>query len=665
MDMIAYLLSKNRSQQAQLFLVVVLATLATLVPIHLLQIIIDSAIPSRNYNFLLLLGGVIAISLVIKIWLEYIKAVLARRIQEFFISDLRLTLMTHIMDLPSEYFSANPIGKIVSRVMHDVARFGMGIEFLLVNPVIAVVTICIYGVYLFTINPTLTLATIIPLPIVILASAKISKKLSHHRRTVMNSISNYTASINEIILATTEIQSNGTYQREQKRLSTEHRELSDAGIFEASLLARIASVSSSYREFIPVIIYCYGGWLVMAEDLSIGHVVAFSSAFAGVYFSIDTLVNYIPIYQNVRDRFAELEKILAVPRIGPASKPQFDSIFQNSPATSAVDIHNLTFTHPSGARIINNVTLTFNPGEHIALVGRSGGGKSTLLNLIAGRLQPSSGTILYGKTNHENLESAYRVGIISYVQQSPFIFSGMLRDNLLYGVSDQADFSHQYSEYDLLTICSKTGLDTDLLNFGLESLISRSEADDFIAHKSRIANDLNIVPNSIQSDPIWNEAISIRDNLMPHGCDIDDFNVRRSVNARILAVLVEANLAERLRSYGLDFNVGERGSRLSGGQKQKVSIARALIRKRPILLLDEITASLDEASTMTILKLLETDLRNVTVIAITHELDTITSFDRVIGLNEGEIHADMSAKSILADRAMISSLFDREPLKVL
>lgn len=657
--MIRYLLSKNRTQQASMFLIVILATLATLIPIHLFRIVIDRAIPARDYNLLAILGCALVLIIAFGVLLEYAKAVMARRIQEFFISDLRLTLMTHIMDLPAEYFAANPVGKLVSRIMHDVSRFGMGIEWLLVNPAIAIATICIYSVYLVSIDPTLTLVAALPLPIVFLASAKISAALSQHRSKVMDSASNYTASVNEIILAATEIQSNGTYRHEQKRLADEHKLLSDAGIHEASLLAKISSVSHSYRELVPVMIYCYGGWLALVGDLSIGRIVAFSAAFAGVYFAIDTMVTYMPVYQNIRDRYEELQRILAVQGIGPVSAHRMGAVDSADPPAAVIQFKDVSFAHSSGARIINNITFTIRPGEHVALVGRSGGGKSTLMNLIAGRLQPSTGSIHYGELEHDQLSNSRRVGLISYVQQVPFVFSGRLRENLLYGISDDPNSNSKYSDTDLLRACSKTGLDADLLMFGLESRLSCSDAADFLANKPRIASGMNLEFDASVSPEVWDEEISIRDNLTPTGCDIDDFNVRRNLNTLISTVLAEAGLSERLKKHGLDFNVGERGSRLSGGQKQKVSITRALLRKRPILLLDEVTASLDEASTLTILQLLKSDLRDVSVIAITHELDSIAEFDRVIALQEGEIYVDIPASAFMNDRALLTSLFDR------
>lgn len=657
--MIRYLLSKNRNQQAAMFLIVVLATLAALIPIHLFRMVIDRVIPTRDYHLLGILTVVLVVVLLLSAGLEYLKAVQARRIQEFFIADLRFALMSRLMDLPAEYFSGNPVGKLINRIMHDVSRFGMGIEWLLVNPAISLATIGIYSMYLISINPTLTVLAILPLPLVIFASSKISAALSRHRNTVMDAASNYSASVNEVILAATEIQSNGTYRKEQARLTQEHRTLSEAGIHEASLLARISTVSSSYRDLVPILVYCYGAWMALAGHLSVGSVVAFSAAFAGLYFAIDTLINYMPMYQNVRDRYAELQKILNEKTIGPA--------LDNLPETAApitaptvIQLQGVSFCHTSGATIINQLTTSIQPGEHIALIGRSGCGKSTLMNLLAGRLQPFAGRIAYGDIEHTQLSSAQRVGLISYVQQAPFLFTGTLKDNLLYGVAEDQNIN--ISNADLVRACAGTGLDADLLTFGLEARLSPSTAQPFAAIKNQIAQKMG-ASSSSSAASLWDEQRSIRDNLAPADYDADNFSHRKRLTEAMLETLSAEGLADRLRALGLDFEVGERGSRLSGGQKQKVSITRALLRKRPILLLDEVTASLDEASAKTVIGLLKTELRDVTVIAITHELDSIAAFDRVIALKDGEIYADDAASTILNNRSLLQSLLDRNPVE--
>lgn len=248
--MIRYLLSRNRRQQALMFLIVVLATLAALVPIHLFRLVIDRVIPARDLRLLAVLTVILLLVVALSAVLEYLKTVQARRIQDFFINDLRTTLTSHLMNLPADYFAVNPVGKLLNRVMHDVSRFGSGIESLLVNPVISLITIAIYSLYLFSISPLLTLLALLPLPLLLGASLKLSKVLRRQRAAIVGAASDYSASVNELMLGSTEIQSNGSNERERRRLQREHGILSRAVMQEGALLGGISAASllvSRYR----------------------------------------------------------------------------------------------------------------------------------------------------------------------------------------------------------------------------------------------------------------------------------------------------------------------------------------------------------------------------------------------------------------------------------
>lgn len=645
--MMRYLLGNYRAGQVRLFAVVVLSTLAALAPIHLFRVIIDHALPGKDARLLGLVAAALVLLLFVAATLDYARAVLARRIQEFFITDLRLKLMSHLMQLPPEYFAAHPIGRTVNRVMHDVARFGQGIEWLLINPVVALSTIVLYAAYLLSIDPFLTALALLPLPVFLYITTRISNALGAHRAVVVEATGTFSASVNEVLLGATEIQANGSYEREGRRLRGQHETLSRVGIREASLLARIGAVSGSYRDFVPVLIYGYGGFLALQGDLSTGRLVAFAAAFGGLYLAIDTLIQYMPLYENVRDRYGELRKIFDVPVVGGTPGGRRAGEDESSPA--GVEARSLAFEHRAGARVLQQLDLRIPRGQHVALIGRSGCGKTTLLNLVAGRLQPTEGALYSAGVPHWLLDRERRSALISYVQQAPFLFSGTVRDNLVYGVADEEPLP---SDEELLATAGKVGLHPDLLRLGLEARLPAPQGQDFAALRCGIADRLGVAADFAA----WDDEASLRTNLLPSGCDLGDAGVAREAARAIEAELQRAGREGVVRQLGLGFDVGEHGSRLSGGQRQKVSIARALLRKRPLLLLDEVTSSLDEASARTVLGLLATDLRETTIIAITHELDTLSAFDRVVALRDGAVAADEAPASLLADPSRLAQL---------
>lgn len=119
---------------------------------------------------------------------------------------------------------------------------------------------------------------------------------------------------------------------------------------------------------------------------------------------------------------AAFQALSPVPRRDPVPGPG------KTPARPCIELQDVSYCHTSGAAIITHLNVCIRPGEHVALIGRSGCGKSTLMSLLAGRLQPSGGLIRYGMLEHWHLGAEQRVRLISYVQQTPFLFTGTLRD---------------------------------------------------------------------------------------------------------------------------------------------------------------------------------------------------------------------------------------------
>jgi ATP-binding cassette subfamily B protein/subfamily B ATP-binding cassette protein MsbA len=237
------------------------------------------------------------------------------------------------------------------------------------------------------------------------------------------------------------------------------------------------------------------------------------------------------------------------------------------PVRGAVRYENIQFGYGNGRSALKNISLQAVPGQMIALVGPTGSGKSTLVNLLPAFYQPDSGTITIDGQNIAEVSLESLRSQISVVSQEAFLFNGTIRENILYG----------------------------RLDAGEEQLLAASRAancHDFIVH-------------------------------LPEG---------------------------------YDSRVGERGVKLSVGEKQRVSIARALLKNAPILILDEATASVDTATEKLIQEALERLMANRTSFVIAHRLSTIANADQILVLRHGEIVESGTRQELLEQNGLYAKL---------
>lgn len=261
----------------------------------------------------------------------------------------------------------------------------------------------------------------------------------------------------------------------------------------------------------------------------------------------------------------------------------------------AVHIERMTYRLPERGALFADLTLTVPAGQHVALVGRSGSGKSTLLRILSGGIGGYEGEVRIA-----GAAPSVRSPWFGYVPQAPALLPGSLRDNLLYGLQRR----------DAPAQGSAPFLDLEPLD------LDASDRPALDAHLLRVCERVGLLPD--------------------------------------LAALASAGAEGR----GLGFDPGERGARLSGGQRQKLALARVLLRRPSVLLLDEISAGLDRASAAQVEEALALQWRGQTVIAATHDRAWLPRFDRVIVLSQGAVVADGPPAAVLRDGALLAATAD-------
>lgn len=481
--------------------------------------------------------------------------------------DLRQTLFNHIQKLSLSYFSKTPLGWIMSRVTSDTEKMADLLTWGIIDTTWAVTNIIFASIYMLSIEPKLALIVILSLPVMIIVSFKFRVNIYRHYRQSRKANSKMTASLNENITGVRVVKA---LRREEKNLkgfeilSTDmFRESYRAAFLSAVYLPTIQTISAISL----VLVLWQGGLMVSGTTLTVGGLQAFVSYIMMILWPIQDLAR---VYAEMQNAVASSERVFSLQDTKPAIVNRENAL----PPTSLVGdvvFEDVSFQYEDGEPVIRNLDFHVKQGQTIALVGPTGGGKTTTVNLLCRFYEPTSGTIRiaghdYLEYDLKNIQS--RIGV---VLQTPHLFSGSIRENLRYGNLEASDEK-------------------------IENAAKLAGAYDFITSFE----------------------------------------------------------------HGFDQNVGEGGNLLSVGQKQLISIARALLAEPDIFVMDEATSSVDTLTEALIQKGMQQLMSGRTSFIIAHRLSTIKSADQIFVIEDGQIAESGSHKSLIQQRGIYYNLYTKQ-----
>ena len=521
----------------------VLGTLMVIIFPTVTKWIINDVVRANHPEKLLPLILLAAAAFLLQHGFNALRIVLNNTFEQKVIFDLRSDLYSHIQLLPLRWFDNRATGDLMTRVIEDVNSVERvlidGIE----QGVVALLQVIIVMVVMFYLNAKLALLALAPFPLLI--AGALTYTLTAHRRYRLQrrAASAMNALLHDNLSGVRQIKSFVRENEEHGRFNRVSDQLRHATLVVMRVWAVYSPSMSMFEAFGAVLVLGFGSRAVLAGGMQIGDLVAFLMLTAFLYDPISRLHQLNQLMQAGRAAGERVFEILDE-RIEPGwieSKPS---------ARVAGDIRyeEVSFSYADGLPALDHVSFHAPPGATIALVGATGAGKSTLMNLLVRFYEFNSGEI--------------------YVDGRP------------------------------------------IRRYGLRSL---REAIGVVTQESFLFND------------------SIRENLLmgkPQATDAELWRAVDAANAR--------GFIERLPA-GLESVVGERGVKLSVGEKQRLSIARALLKDPPILILDEATASVDTATERLIQEALERLMFHRTSIVIAHRLSTIVHANQILVLDHGRI----------------------------
>ena len=521
----------------------IVGTAMLLVPTYVVKQVVDQVVEKHHSEKLMYLAGLAALAFLLQQALNSLRILLNNTFEQKVIFDLRSDLYSHIQLLPLRWFDNRATGDLMTRVLEDVTS----VERVLIDGIeqgsVAVLQILIVLVYMFYLSWKLTLVALAPIPF--LAGGALWYTLTAHRRyrlqrraaSAMNSL------LHDNLAGIRQIKSFAREENEHGRFNKASNELSRATL----VVMRVWGIYNPSMYLIGslglVALVALGTQFVLAGTMQFPEFIQFTVLSYYLYEPVGSLHQLNQLLQAGRAAGERVFEIIDSP-----IEPGWNEGQHTGRVAGDIRYDNVSFSYGEGLVALDRVSLHARPGETVALVGATGAGKSTLVNLLPRFYEFTSGQIyIDGKSIREYGLRTLRE-TIGVVTQESFLFNGSIRENLLMG---------------------KPGA---------------SDAD------------------------LWRA--------------IDAANARAFI--------------ERLPN-GLESIVGERGVKLSVGEKQRVSIARALLKDPPILILDEATASVDTTTERLIQEALDNLMSHRTSIVIAHRLSTIVKADQILVLDRGRI----------------------------
>ncbi|HET8569166.1 MAG TPA: ABC transporter transmembrane domain-containing protein [Candidatus Limnocylindria bacterium] len=542
------------------------STLLTLAWPQFVQRIIDGVIATADTasldRLVLVLLGLLIVRMAVDSYRGYLVSWTGERI----IADLRVRLASHLMGLSLSYYNDKKTGEVLAHVTSDVTLLHFAVTQSVLSILSQTLTLVGGAIVVFTMNWRLALLTFTVAPVVALIGVFYGRRIRTMARTMLDAQADSIGVLQESLA---EIRTVQAFTREPFEVSR-FRDAIGRQFAAAIRMTRWQSTVGPLMFFLlfssSVIVLWYGGHLVIEGDLTVGELFAFILYMGIVAAPVGMLANE---WSRLQQAFGAADRVFDVLDREPDVRDAPHAV----PAPrleGRITFEDVAFRYGSGPLVLDGVSVDIAPGTVVALVGPSGAGKTTLVNLVGRFYDPVGGRILADGTDLRRFSVASLRGQIAVVPQEPILFGASVRENIRYGRLDASD--------------------------------------DEILRAAAAANATEFIER----------------------------------------------LPERYETL-----VGERGVKLSVGQRQRIAIARAILRDARILLLDEATSSLDNESEHLVQRALERLMRGRTTIVIAHRLTTVERADRILVVDRGRVVEDGTHAELIERGGLYRRLYER------
>ncbi len=540
-----HLLKRYKSYYALALLLSCIVIITSIIQPKVMMHIIDNGIEARNLPVLLmalvLYFSIYMVTIVIRPVVQYTYFSLGRKV----IYSIRTTIINHLFTLSGKFYTNIDSGDMIHLAQYDIATteklFTSMIPSLLTQSVIAIG----YIIILSTVKVELLLIILLLESGNFLYQKNLAKKLESMNQEFIDINRASYSNMNEIF---NNIKSIVVLRASSIFLRTYHTK-QQQGIAAQKKIHRSHLIGNSITWIMNLIgnvcIFGLGGWYIVNDQLTIGGLMIFISYSGSLLAPLELFYQSYIQYRQALVSIRRINNFLHEEGVPKLEKDEAISVSH----IDQIKLQDISFSYEEGVEILKNASMEFRSQSRTAIVGKSGSGKSTILNLIVRLWDPNKGKVLINNKDIKHIDIMELRDHIAYIPQDTFLFNDTIRNNITLG---------KPVKFERLSYCLE---------------------------------------------------------------------------------LVEAQFAFDL-PQGLDTVVGEQGAKLSGGQKQKIALARALLLQKQVLILDEFTASIDQPTAHRILKRVEKTSQKMIVILISHNMNQTVNCDRVYTIKDGVVFSD-------------------------
>ena len=524
-------------------------------------------LPQRQFRVFFIVMAVVVAAYVLRSALYFVVAYWGHTFGIRVEADIRRDLYRHIQELGFDFYDRNRTGQLMSRLTSDLFELTELAHHGPEDLFISLVTIVGALAVMFTLRWELALVLLVLLPVLLTMALRRRRQMSAASRAAKVKTGTINAAIESGLSGVRTTKAFANEEAQQQRFDEANEVFKTAKRGFHKEMGRFNAVMEFCTGILPVAVIAVGGWLIMGEKMDYVDLITFSLYVTAFVSPIRKLANFAEMFSN---GFAGLHRFIELM----ATEPSIQDAPDARPlehVQGRVDVNDVSFAYGEKAEVLHNVTLHIPAGETVALVGPSGGGKTTLCQLLPRFYDVDSGSITVDGRDVRAVTQRSLRRAIGIVQQDVFLFADTIRENIRYG--------------------------------------------------------------------------------RPEATDEEVYAAARAVSADRVAAKLE---------QGYDTDVGECGDKLSTGEKQLVSFARAVLADPAIFVLDEATSSIDTQTEQLIQNATLNLLKGRTSFLIAHRLSTIRQADLILVVKDGKIVEQGKHEELLKKGGYYHDLYSKQ-----
>ena len=538
---------------------------ATATNAWLMQPILDEVFLNKNTQLLLLVPFAVMTIAIVKGLASYGESIFMEYSGESIISDVRYRLFSHLMNADLNFFHKNSSGKLISRFTYDVGLLRASVSTALTGIAKDSMTLIFLVALMFYQDWFLAIIAFFVFPAAVLPILYIGRRIRKISTSTQTEIGSFASLLSQIFQGARYVKAYTMQKYEKRRAKKIIEDLFNLIYKSVRIRSRTRPILETLGGIAIALVIFYGGSKVISGATTPGTFFSFITALLMAYQPLKRLANF---NINIQDGLAAADRIFNLLD----QKPEITDLPNAKEyihKKGEIEFKKVKFSYGSKtSHALNEINLKILGGKTVALVGKTGAGKSTILNLIPRFYDTQSGEVIIDKKNIKNYKVHTLRKKMALVSQEVTLFDDTIRANIAYGNPNSTEKQ-------------------------LYEAAKKADAHEFIT--------------------------SFKDGY-------------KSV-------------------------VGEHGIQLSGGQRQKIAIARAILKNAPILLLDEATSSLDSGSEKDIQKSLKKLMKNKTTLVIAHRLSTILDANLIYVIDDGRVLEKGSHKTLMKNKSLYSKLY--------